>query len=167
MLLTAHTSLSSTQQSNMWSFSSSLAINPAHVLTKERDKSIRNKSTRNRNVLNFCLVLATSGKFNEVTVLHSPEKTLYWSHLKQSLDKVIHEAESRAQWVRHSAVCTRRHAYISKFSTNLHHWKNTVKKNTVKHSIQSQLKECAGLTSKCTYLIMWRFGISKHKHPTL
>ncbi len=61
MLLTACTSHSSTQQRNMRSFSSSRAINPAHVLAEEV-----NKCTRKRKAINFCLVLAPLGKFNTV-----------------------------------------------------------------------------------------------------
>ncbi len=49
-----------------WSFSSSLAINPAHALIEEVNKSTWNKSSRNRNALKFYLVLSFLGKFNKV-----------------------------------------------------------------------------------------------------
>ncbi len=81
MLLTAHASNSSTGQSNMRPFKSSLAINPTHVLTEEV-----NKSTRNRNALNFCLLLASLGKFNKVNCPSFTQKKHHWSHLEQSAD---------------------------------------------------------------------------------
>ncbi len=44
MLLTACASHSSTRQSNVW-FRSSLAVNTAHVLIKEVNKSTQNKNS--------------------------------------------------------------------------------------------------------------------------
>ncbi len=64
ILLTACASHSSTYKSNMLSLSSSLAVNSAHVLI-EVNKSTWNKSTRNRTTINFCLVLASLGKFKK------------------------------------------------------------------------------------------------------
>ncbi len=48
-------------------FSSSLAVNPAHVLNEEVDKSLRNKST-----VNFCVVLSSLEKFHKVNCVSTP-----------------------------------------------------------------------------------------------
>ncbi len=69
MLLTTFASHSSTGESNVLSFSSSLAVNPAHVFVEEIKKSTQNKSTRNGSAINFCLLLASLGKFNKVNFL--------------------------------------------------------------------------------------------------
>ncbi len=77
MLLTACTSHSSTRKSvvgTALSFSSSFAISPAHVLI-------------------LILILIIFERLTKLTV-HSLEKTLTWSHLKQHA--VILGAESRA-----------------------------------------------------------------------
>ncbi len=101
MLPTACASHSSTGQSNVRSFGSSLAVNPAHAYVEEVNKSTWNNSTRNRNILNICLVLASLRKFSKVNCpLFTRKKTkttLYWSHLEQFA--VIRETESRMQGV--------------------------------------------------------------------
>ncbi len=88
------------------SFSSRLAINPAHVLMLRKWRELTHtwvffvSCPRNRNGINFCVVLACLGKLNKVNLpslacfIHL-KKTLYLSHLEQL--GVIHEAESRVQ----------------------------------------------------------------------
>ncbi len=80
----------------MQSFSSNLAVNPAHLLVKEVNKSKLNKSTRNRNTINFCLVLAPLGKFNKVNCssFTPPKKHLIGAILNILLT-LIPEAETR------------------------------------------------------------------------
>ncbi len=46
------------------------------------------------NAINVCLVLAFFGKLNKGNSLHSPEKTLYWSRIKQLI--VICDSERAA-----------------------------------------------------------------------
>ncbi len=61
--------------------SSSLVINP---LVEEVNKSTQNKSARNRNAINLCLVLASLGKFNKVNCPSFP-----WKKKKKHLIGVI------------------------------------------------------------------------------
>ncbi len=49
----------------------------------------------NRNAINFCLVLASLGKFIKVNCPSFTQNTLFWSHIEQIA--VIHEAENRVQ----------------------------------------------------------------------
>ncbi len=96
MLLTACASHVLPGQSNMRSFSSSLAVHQAHVLVEEVNKSTQNKSTRNRNVTNFCQVLTSSGKSNKVYCPSFNHKNFIGAILNKVLT-VICEVESRAQ----------------------------------------------------------------------
>ncbi len=114
------------------------------------------KFNKNRNIINFRLVLASLGKFNKVecasftqktnkqenpqnktdthTHTHThTHKTLYRSHLKQSADC---NPRSRVQWCLSragegagTALCALSwHAHIRKSSTHKRLWINTVKK---------------------------------------
>ncbi len=123
MLLTAHASHSSTQQNNGRSFGSILVVTSAHVLVKEVNKSTWNKSTRNRNALNICLVFASLGKFDKINCpsYTQTKKKIFIGAISNKMLIVICDAGSPA--------C-------------IH--KTLFKKNTVKHSVQSQLKQPAG-----------------------
>ncbi len=55
------------------------------------------KSTRNRNVISFCLLLTSLGKFNKVNCPSFTRKTNSIGAISNKLT-VIPEAESRVQW---------------------------------------------------------------------
>ncbi len=91
MLLSACTSHSSLGQSKVIS---SLAFNPAPVLTEEVNKSTQNKSAENRNAPNFCQVLVSLGQLTKLSVLHLPEKKKKTiGAILNKVLRVIHEAE--------------------------------------------------------------------------
>ncbi len=64
--------------------------------------------------------LSTSVSLTKLTFLHSPEKTLYWIHLKKLT--VIPEAERRAEWCLKAFT----HAF---FSCEWFEWKNIFQTN--------------------------------------
>ncbi len=94
------------------SFSSSLAVSPAYVLMLRKQLNPHGKDSQETNAINFCLVLASLGKFKKINGLSFTKKTHFIGAIWNKILIVIRKAESRAGEGPDKALCAQAGMFI-------------------------------------------------------